>query len=513
MEAPQEVRAKERHDHMEYLVTAEEMKQYDSNTIEKLGIPGMVLMERAALEAFRAIEARFAGLPLNKKRVFILAGVGNNGGDGLALARLLCEAGYRVWIKCVGDEAKASAQWRRQRSILVHYPVFFCENDQASDIEYTILVDALFGVGLSRPVEGDYAREIEDFNNRSGFKVALDIPSGIHSDIGMVLGCAVSADLTVTFGFVKRGLVLYPGVTYAGEVQKAEIGISEKSFFGQMPGMFYYNEEPVSLLPKRDPAGNKGTFGKVLLVAGSMKMAGAAVLAAKAVYRTGAGMVKVISAPENREILQTTVPEALYGTCEDLTAGIAWADVIVIGPGIGTGQDALENLTAVIAEGRKPLVVDADGLNLLAKDGKMVEELASQGAAGRTIIVTPHVGELSRLLSRGIPELKKDLAGFAKALAKERHFIVAAKDARTFIAGEEGPICVNLRGNSGMATAGSGDVLAGIIGGLLAQGLNGFEAASVGAALHGAAGDRVAAIWGEHGCMAGDLPMQVDSLA
>ena len=490
---------------MEYLVTAAEMKQYDSNTIETLGIPGMVLMERAALESFRAIEARFGSLAPSEKRVFILAGMGNNGGDGLALARLLCDAGYRVWVKCVGDVARASEQWRMQRSILTHYPVSFCENDQASDIEYTILVDALFGVGLSRTVEGEYAREIEAFNAKNGFKVALDIPSGIHSDTGMVLGCAVRADLTVTFGFVKRGLVLYPGVTYAGDIQKAEIGISEKSFMGQMPDMFYYNEDVEELLPKRDPSGNKGTFGKVLLVAGSMKMAGAAVLAAKAAYRIGAGMVKVISAPENREILQTTVPEALYGTYEDLAAGLAWADVIVIGPGIGTGKEALENLRMVIAEGHKPLVIDADGLNLLAREETLCEELASQGNADRTIVLTPHVGELSRMLEQKIEDLKCNLPRAARELAGKLHAIVVAKDARTFIAGVDGSVCVNLRGNSGMATAGSGDVLAGMIGGLLGQGMNGFAAASVGATVHGAAGDRVAAHRGKHGCMAGDL--------
>lgn len=490
---------------MEYLVTAAEMKQYDSNTIEILGIPGMVLMERAALEAFRAIEARFGGLALSEKRVFILAGMGNNGGDGLALARILCDAGYRVWIKCVGDEARASEQWRQQRSILVHYPVIFCENNQASDIEYTILVDALFGVGLSRTVEGEYAREIEAFNHKNGFKVALDIPSGIHADTGMVLGCAVRADLTVTFGFVKRGLVLYPGVSYAGDIQKAEIGISEKSFMGQMPDMFYYNEDVEELLPKRDPSGNKGTFGKVLLVAGSMKMAGAAVLAAKAAYRIGAGMVKVISAPENREIIQVAVPEALYGTYEDLAAGLAWADVIVIGPGIGTGEEALENLRRVIAEGQKPLVIDADGLNLLAKEDCLAAELASQENVERIIILTPHVGELSRILDRKIGDLKCNLPRAARELAGKLHAIVVAKDARTFIAGEDGPVCVNLRGNSGMATAGSGDVLAGMIGGLLGQEMNGFAAASVGATIHGAAGDKVAAHRGEHGCMAGEL--------
>ena len=500
-----EAQMKERHDHMEYLVTAAQMKQYDSNTIETLGIPGMVLMERAALETFRAIEARFGDLCPIQKRVFILAGMGNNGGDGLALARLLCDAGYRVWVKCVGDEAKASGQWKQQRSILCHYPVNFCENGQALDIEYTILVDALFGVGLSRTVEGEYAREIDAFNRKNGFKVALDIPSGIHADNGSVLGCAVRADLTVTFGFVKRGLVMYPGTTYAGEILNAHIGISERSFLGQEPDMFYYNEAVEALLPKRDPGGNKGTFGKVLLVAGSMKMAGAAVLAAKAAYRIGAGMVKVISAPENREILQTTVPEALYGTYEDLGKSLSWADVIVIGPGIGTGKEALENLRTVIKEGQKPLVLDADAINLLAKEAELAKELASRNNRERIVILTPHVGELSRILNREIADLKLDLPKAARELAGKLHAIVVAKDARTFIAGESGAICVNIRGNSGMATAGSGDVLAGMIAGLLGQGMTGFEAASVGAFVHGAAGDSVAASRGEHGCMAGDL--------
>ncbi len=488
---------------MEYLVTAAEMKEYDANTIQEIGIPGMVLMERAALEAFRVIEEH-VGRSGEGKRAFILAGMGNNGGDGLVLARLLCEAGYIVDVQCIGNPEHATAQWKMQKKILEHFPVSFSGKNNGA--EYNVCVDALFGVGLSRNIEGEYAQAIESFNHSKGFKLSLDIPSGIHSDTGEVMGCAVFADVTVTFGFFKRGLMFFEGKEYAGEVIKAEIGITPRSFWGNPPGMFFYNEEPRSLLPKRDEGGNKGTFGKVLLVAGSMKMAGAAILAAKAAYRIGAGMVKLISPEENRIILQSAVPEALYGTYEDLAEGMNWADVIAIGPGIGKSQDALKCLERVIRESALPLVIDADALNLLAENIELERELAKEGQKGRDVILTPHVGELSRLLQIPISELKRQLSGYGKELAAKLKAVVVAKDARTFICGNAGPICVNVCGNSGMATAGSGDVLVGIIAGLLGQGMEPFEAAGKAVYLHARAGDRAAEELGEHACMAGDLP-------
>jgi NAD(P)H-hydrate epimerase len=300
---------------MKYLVTAQEMRGYDSNTIKQIGIPGMVLMERAALAARDRVTAVLRGEcggkrdSCNGASVLILAGMGNNGGDGLALARLLSEAGFRVEVWCVGDERKASEQWLSQRKILEHDFANF--SDSPTSREYTILVDALFGVGLSRKVEGDYASAIRQFNELRGYKLALDVPSGICSDTGRVLGIAVKADETVTFGFAKRGLYLYPGCEYAGRVQTADVGINAKSFLGETPGMFYLDEIR-DFLPPRQRSGNKGTFGKVLLIAGSAGMAGAAVLSAKSAYRTGAGMVKVVTAPENRVILQETVPEVLF---------------------------------------------------------------------------------------------------------------------------------------------------------------------------------------------------------
>lgn len=488
---------------MRYLVTAEEMRSYDRYMSEEVGIPSAVLMERAALAAFRRIreygeENREAG-----RDVLIMAGTGNNGGDGLALARLLAEAGYRTEVWCPGDAARASGQWKQQRKILDSYPVSFVTIPGRE--EYTILVDALFGVGLSREIDGVYAESIEVFNRLGGWKLALDLPSGVDSDTGRILGTAVQADETVTFGFCKRGLVLYPGCTRAGRIRTEDVGISEIAFDGAEPGMFVLDEETEKLLPKRDPQGNKGTFGRVLLAAGSVNMAGAAILAARAAYRTGAGMVKVITPPENRIVLQTAVPEALLGTEADLESSLRWADVIAVGPGLGTGSDALRVLERLIRESGLPLLIDADGLNLLAKERELRELLAAQGRRGRGIVLTPHMGELARLTGKGIPELKEDPAGCGRELAMELQAVVAVKDARTFICQAGKPVCLNLSGCSGLATAGSGDVLAGGIIGLMAQGMEPYRAACVGACIHGRRGEAISARLGEHACMAGDL--------
>jgi len=490
---------------MKYLVSASEMRLYDSNTIEMIGIPACVLMERAALAAAELTAARCQGHEL--ARVLVMAGCGNNGGDGLALARLLSERGLQVEVWCVGDKEKASEQWRRQWEILKHYPVTF--TDAPLRPEYEVLVDALFGVGLSRALEGACKAAVDQFMSLKGWRLALDLPSGVDSDTGRILGCAVRADATVTFGFCKLGLALYPGCEYAGEVTVADIGITERSFFGSQPQVYAYDEDVASLLPKRPRNGHKGTFGKVLLVAGSVNMAGAAVLSAKAAYRAGTGMVKVITDAENRMILQQAVPEALFGDYRDLEEGIAWADVIAVGPGLGRGEEACRCLEQVICDSRKPLLVDADGLNLLAGHPEWKGVLSRQGAEGRAVILTPHMGELSRLIGEPISECSRNPMLRGGQLASGFHAVVAAKDARTFICAEGHQICVNLSGNSGMGTAGSGDVLAGIIAALLAQGMDAFEAAAVGVYVHGRAGDRVSEEIGEYACMAGNIAERI----
>lgn len=486
----------------EYLVSASEMRRYDENTIKKIGISADVLMERAALGAVRMIEEHdTAG-----RRVLIMAGMGNNGGDGLAAARLLAEKGYRTEVWCVGAQEKASEQWKKQRKILGNYPVEFTNMPKRQ--EYDVLVDALFGVGLSREVTGDFAKAVELFNHLDGWKLAMDLPSGIDSDTGRVWGLAVQADETAVFGFCKRGLVLYPGCEYAGIVKTVDIGISERSFFGGEPEMYTYRGTAAKLLPKRKRDGNKGTFGKVLLAAGSLNMAGAAVLAARAAYRAGAGMVKVITPAENRIILQEAVPEALLGTAENLEEGMAWANVIAIGPGLGKSEAALSALERVLLKSGKPLLIDADGLNLLAEHPELRKALADQGKEGRAVILTPHVGELARLVGTDIDQCSQNIPFYGSKLAAELHATVAAKDARTFVCGEGRPIYVNVSGNSGMASAGSGDVLAGVITAFLAQGMEAFEAAAAGVYIHGTAGDAVAARLGEFACMAGDIAEQ-----
>lgn len=482
---------------MKYVVTAEEMRQYDKNTIEKIGLPGMVLMERAAIAAFELVWMR------KPENVLIIAGIGNNGGDGLALARLLSERGIQTCVWCVGDKDRASEQWKQQYEILQNYPVNFC--NEAPLKEYSIVVDALFGVGLSRDITGLYENAVNCINNSRSFTLSLDIPSGICSDNGNVRGCAVKADCTVTFGFLKRGMLLYPGCEYAGEIHVADIGIGNASFLGKEPEMFCYEETAEELLPERIPSGNKGTFGKLLLIAGSVNMAGAAILAAKSAYRVGAGMVKILSPKENREIIQKSIPDAMYGTYEELEASLAWADVLAIGPGLSKSPEAKAVLVRAIEDSNLPLVLDADALNLLADDEQLKEQLSEQGKAGRAIILTPHMGELSRLLSVSVADLKEAPWEFGMKLAKQLHSTVVVKDARSFTCKDGYPVCINTKGNSGMAVAGSGDVLCGVIAGLLVQKADCFIAASVGVYLHAMTGDKVALTRGAHGMMASDI--------
>ena len=299
---------------------------------------------------------------------------------------------------------------------------------------------------------------------------------------------------------------MFPGNDHAGRITLADIGITDKAFCGQTPGMFCLDAEDIpNLLPKRQVDGNKGTFGKVLVIAGCKGMAGAAILAARAAYRSGAGMVRVVTDESNRQIIQSALPEALFSTYEELNAGIYWADVLVIGPGISQSDTAAECMQKVIRTPEKPLVVDADGLNLLVRYENLKKQLAKREGL---CILTPHMGELARLADRQVEELKKQTWEHCMKLASQLQCVVVGKDARTYVCAENKTVCMNIYGNSGMATAGSGDVLAGVLGGLMAQNKSledAFYIACLGVYLHAAAGDLVAAQKGLHGCMAGDI--------
>lgn len=481
---------------MRYIVTGDEMREYDKNTIERIGIPSLVLMERAAMAVASVIVQSYK--PCN---VLIVCAVGNNGADGLALARLLLDLKYDVSICIIGDKTRASKQFKEQLHILAHYEPRWIE--KPTDVRrqsFDVIIDALFGVGLSREVTGEYALMIEQINAMDGYKVAVDIPSGICTDTGKVLGCAFRADVTVTFAYAKKGMYYYPGNDYVGQLVVADIGINEKAFGDKKPAMFTYNESPHILLPQRRADGNKGTFGKVLIIAGFEHMIGAAIISARAALEMGAGMVKVLCPIENRAILQSAVAEVLYGTCEELEESLVWADVVVVGPGLGKSSKAVEILEQVLAKATHPLVLDADALNLISEVSKLQQVLK---VYDKDIILTPHMGELARLAHTGVSDVKEHITDIAMHLAKEYHVVMVCKDAQTLVASQDKDMLyLNVSGNNGMATAGSGDALTGMIGALLAQKEPAFEAACKGVYLHGFAGSEAANKYTQYGVTA-----------
>lgn len=489
---------------MRYVVDSREMKRYEETVMDTMGIPSLVLMERAAMAVAEEIRAWAASRRLEKK-LLVVAGSGNNGADGMAVARILSMEGWQITVFQTHAAGHCTREWERQNKFISYYPVKMVSNWPSE--EYTIIVDALFGIGLSRQVQGEYAEIITEMNRRKGYRIAVDVPSGIHAGTGRVMGVAVKADLTVTFGWAKKGLLFYPGAAHAGLVVVKEIGVNETCFGAaqEKPGMFYYDEPAAGLLPARQADGHKGSFGKILLIAGFEQMPGAAVLAAKAACHAGAGMVKVVCPQENRMILQTAVPEALWADPENWRQGCEWADVIAIGPGLGRSACAREILTGVIRESRLPLVLDADALNLIAGDMSLQILAAGQGKEGRDMILTPHEGELSRLSGKTIDQIREDRERAARILAQDLHCVLVLKGARTLICREQGEICVNLTGDNGMGTAGSGDVLTGIIAALLAQGADAFTAAGVGVYVHGLAGEKAAEKYSSYGVTAGKL--------
>ncbi len=503
------------------LVTAAQMKQYDADTIHAIGIPAMVLMERAAAATAEEIRKRFPARSertgAGKRQVLVVAGCGNNGGDGFAAGRILQEYGYPVSYVLIGDREKCSQETKVQISILERLGVTIGngltgqeerrEDARAATGSYEIVIDALFGLGLSREVTGRFQEAIAFINKTGAYVVSADIPSGIHADTGKVMGMAVRADLTVTYGYRKLGLFLYPGAEYAGTVLCKKIGISRREGL-EAPEAYAYEPSDLRRLPVRRKDGNKGSFGKVLVIAGSAGMYGACQFAALGAYRAGAGLVRVITAKENRELLLSAVPEALidtYGVTfpqEALESALSWADCVVIGPGLGTDMQACRLMEYVWKHCRLPLIVDADGLNILSEHDNWIDRAAEPG---REVWLTPHMGELSRLTKKSIKCCKEEMLSTVREYAAAHQLVVVGKDARTVVGGPTGELYINTSGNDGMATGGSGDVLAGLLAGLVAQGMRGMDAACMAVYVHGLAGDGAAARQSAYCMMAGDL--------
>lgn len=479
---------------MKYVVTAAEMQSADYYTSDNLGLPSTVLMERAALAAADEICKRFhtGKTPV---RVCIVCGTGNNGGDGFALGRILNERGFFVHFFMAGDAEKASKANELQRKILSNLG-FAVSTGQPVE-EYDIVVDAIFGTGLRRNVEGAYMELVKRLNEMKGFKAALDIPSGICSDSGRELGCVFRADLTVTFGFYKWGHLLYPGKSFCGEVVCRDIGITQKSFDGRLPMGRMPEKEDMALLPERIPDSHKGTYKKAGIIAGSEKMGGAAVLCTAAAIKTGVGYVKVMSHFSNRDLILSRTPEALVHIYGDYTAHpmemLRECSAVAMGPGMGVSEDTKELLEAVFEKCQSSLILDADAINLMAKYPSLKEQLKEYASkikgSGKRVILTPHKREFGRFCGISVKESFETEHRKALDTAKEYDIVIVLKDAVTRVYTPEGTVYVNTTGNPGMSTAGSGDVLTGIICGLAAQMEDASMAAVLSVYIHGLCGD------------------------
>lgn len=486
--------------HMRVLVNSTQMKKCDSNTIQHYGVPSLVLMERAALGVVEEVEKQ----NLSNNNILVVCGSGNNGGDGFAIGRILSQRGYKVTFVLAGYKEKASAETKQQIKICLMYGANIL--DAIPDMEYGAVIDAVFGIGVNREIQGNYYKIIQQMKQLRAWKVAVDIPSGIHTDTGEVMGIAFQADMTVTFAFEKIGIMIYPGAAYAGKVVVKDIGIGKESFLEEKCTTYCLEKSDIFKVPKRLNYSNKGTYGKVLVVAGHKNMAGAAFFSGKSAYATGAGLVKVYTEETNRTIIQELLPEAVLETYEakseiekTLLDSLSWASVVVAGPGIGTDEVSEHMIRIILENAEVPVILDADGLNIVSHHKEWLRE------RNMPLIVTPHLGEMARLTEKSIFDIQKQLLQVAGEFAKEYNVICVLKDARTVIALPDGTTFINTSGNNGMATAGAGDVLTGVIAGLLAQKMEPMQAAPLGVYLHGTGADWMVEKTGTYGMMAQDI--------
>lgn len=510
------------------ILSAAQMAACDRYTMEVLGIPSQVLMERAATKAAVYLLNRTDLFPVGK--LLLLCGSGNNGGDGFAMARFLSDGslGERrsVTVLYTGkthenglpDTTRMSTECRRQYGLAseIGIPILPMTALEEGLRDAAAVVDAVFGIGLDRPITGDVADLLLAVADQGLPVLAVDIPSGIKADTGEVLGVALSAAATVTMQALKPGLLLYPGAELCGEIAVAELGIDLTPVpepYGRLADEALLRQ----VLPPRTRRSHKGTYGRLTLLCGSEGMSGAAVLAAKAALRSGVGLARVLTPEANRTVLQATVPEAIVSPCHTPEEATVCTDTdgLVLGCGLSTALTACACLRAVLSlfpdRGSLPTVLDADGLNLLAEDASLWET-PLLSSPDRQVVITPHPAEMSRLCNKPVSVILADPVGTARDFARERGVTVVLKDAHTVIASPDGRLFLCAAGNAGMAKGGSGDVLAGVIGALLVQNrgkwgqeLTVAKVAAAGVYLHAAAGDLAAHRLGEYGMLAGDL--------
>lgn len=513
------------------VVTAAEMRKIDQDTIDGIGIPGIVLMETAGSEIVRAIERHYP----DAQRIGIFVGKGNNGGDGLVIARQLAHIGRKVHICLVSppDNFKGEAHTNLDIAYNLRLRIVETLTDittYVSNHRCELLVDAIFGTGLYSDVREPIATIINEINNLHIPVLSVDLPSGLNADTGSPLGTCVQADRTVAIGLPKRGLLLQPGADLAGQLEIVDIGFPLHVINAQNINVNWTTEkEAANWLPPRASDSHKGSYGRVLVIAGSTGMTGAASLTSEASLRAGTGLV-TLAIPKSlnailevklSEVMTLPLPETENGSlAESATQSILeYAEktksVLAIGPGLSQHPETVALVHQLIKENREQvlelrMVVDADGLNALAKANELIPLLSEE------TVLTPHLGEMARLTDTPIPTLAADRISTAEEFAQEYGLTLVLKGAPTITANPNGKVWINSTGNPGMATAGMGDVLTGVIAGLIAQKVSSATAATLGVYLHGLAGDIAAETNGMHGLIASDvlksIPQAISSL-
>ena len=495
---------------MKYILNAEQMKACDKAVIKNDLKKSLELIDRAGA----ACVSSLCKEGLDPSKTLIFCGYGNNGADGISIAQKLeKDNAVRIVFADKNHRLSDEGEYLRRKlknTVITDFHQFIKTENTA---QYTLIIDALFGVGLSRNAEGIFADMIDLINTAECEILSVDIPSGISADSGQVMGTAVKASLTVSFAFEKRGQVLYPGKLCCGKLVVADIGIpalEEESERYCVSALF--NDK--NHLPERSPYGNKGTFGKVLVVAGSYEIFGAAFLSAMAAYKSGCGMVHILTEQNNIQSLQIMLPEAILHAydhdhadhaLELLNGLLEICDVVLAGPGLG--MSALSTaLVSRILDVKKPVILDADALNIVAKENYF--DKISNG----NFIFTPHVLEMSRLTGLSVSQIKQTFIGTAEDFAKKYDLVLVLKDAVSIVSAPRERTYINHTGNAAMAKAGSGDVLAGVIAAFAAQKMELFEAAALGVYIHGLAGDMKRKKLGEYSLLARNLIEGIEEL-
>ncbi|MGZ8187026.1 MAG: NAD(P)H-hydrate dehydratase [Methylobacter sp.] len=471
------------------LYHAAQVRELDRIAIEERGIPGFELMSKAGYEVFQCIRNKWP----NAESVAVFCGSGNNAGDGYIVAELALEAALKVRVYAVGEPERlqGDALTAYQNCVKSNVQVIAFHPGQFIDAD--VIVDALLGTGLDRTVTGLYAAAIQAMNDASADIIAVDIPSGLHANTGNVMECAVKAECTVTFIGLKQGLFTGQAAEYCGDIVYSSLALPDDVFQEVSPSAVRVVQRP---LPNRYRCSHKGDYGHVLIIGGELGFSGAAMLSGEAALRMGAGLVSIATRLEHSGSMNLNRPEIMCHGVESawqLVSLMEKASVIAIGPGLGQSDWARQLFIVAVASG-KPLVIDADGLNLLAQ----------APVAKAEWILTPHPGEAARLLNLSTADIKQDRFAAVSAIQRKYHGIAILKGAGTLIASEQ-QIAVSTTGNPGMASGGMGDVLSGVISGLLAQGLTLKDAAQQGVYIHGLAADLAAEKDGERGLLATDL--------